>query len=127
MSDNNTFGIHSFEEEPGGFQYTASETGMILVCKDKPPMVLSFVNGSMCVNPLGQRIDASNFDEFVYDVIEQGYHFVRQGPGTPKQGKPIIAYYDPDTQSYVEVPPAYIAEAALERENRIAAAYDPNA
>lgn len=94
----NVFGIHDFvsEEEPD-HGYQASHTGMLFYPKvtfdqGDPPMVLSFVNGTMCVNPLGDFVCAANFDHAAAEVLDN-YRL-------PNPDEPSVAYFNPATKRY---------------------------
>jgi hypothetical protein len=96
-----TFGVHRFyQEDDPKSNNECSHTGIIFYPKkklrtkhleqwgkDAPPMVLSFVNGTMCVNPLGEPVYSCNFDAHAMDVLDSGYRM-------PKQNEPAVAYFD---------------------------------
>lgn len=91
----NVFGIHDIisEEDPGS-GYQVSHTGMLFYPRvlGDPPQVLSFVNGTMCVNPLGDFVCAANFDHAAAEVLDN-YRL-------PNHDEPSVAYFNPTTRRY---------------------------
>ena len=124
------FGVynHTNADDPSNV-YTVSRTGFIMYPKASAlkadpslkPQVISMVNGSMCVNPLGEFICSVNFDNYVGDVLGDRYRLAREpqvrGKGKKRQvieGECIIAYFDPDTGTYRPDEPA-VAQGAVQR------------
>lgn len=68
-----TFGIHVYTLDVDS-TYETSHTGTIFTSNktEHKPMVLSFVNGTMCVNPLGSWVDATNFDGAALEILLAG-------------------------------------------------------
>jgi hypothetical protein len=108
------FGV--YEAPFDGEIYQVSRTGIVYYPPtryNKPvdptarPQVLSFVNGSMCVNPIGDFIFAGNFDgEAVLILTKHQYHI---GRGELYNELPI-AYFDPVSNTYTTTEPAWHQE-----------------
>lgn len=101
-------------DEPG-YTYTVSRTGIVLYPKDNHtkqalrPWVLSFVNGSMALNPVGEPIDAAEFDHYAVAWIDRNSYRLprfdkrlgtRTGHTPTGQMEPGVAYWDPDLGYY---------------------------
>lgn len=101
MSDSTaTFGVHVFANEADRSEVTeASRTGIVFYSdvSGAVPQVLSFVNGSMCINPVDQFVCSVNFDEYALDVFDNGQY--RNSKGADK-GEPGLAYFNPATKRY---------------------------
>lgn len=115
-----SFGIHSIPHEDG--QYEVSRTGVILYPKDNhlkhplPPIVMSFVNGSMAINPLHGDVNCVNFDHYIMDVLSGGKYRFARFDARRNKGEPAIAYFDPAKGYYGTVDPEGV-EPANEGDN----------
>lgn len=104
----NPFGVYLSPESvdpDNNDPYEVSRTGLIVYPTSKNPVpnckpqVISMVNGSMCINPLGEFICSVNFDLYMVDVLDDGFRL-------PLATEPCIAYFDPATNTYTaEIPP----------------------
>lgn len=104
------FGIYEGTIDPGDFTLsTASRTGLILYPIEGHPLfnegfrprpfVVSFVNGCMCHNPLGEFVCSVNFDETMGDLLDKGAFRL------PQEGEPFVAHFNTKTLVY-ETPKA---------------------
>jgi hypothetical protein len=110
-----TFGIVEFvhpddaHRAAEAFKYTASRTGIILYPANQhsnpgytKPQVVSCINGSMVIVPLGEVVDACNFDNYLTEwVLNNDYRPAKVKYGQPQDG---IAYFDPETLTYTVQP-----------------------
>lgn len=116
----NVFGVYDCPNEADGSDtYQVSRTGIIVyptnnASKDAPaPQVISMVNGSMCINPLGEFICSVNFDDYLTEwVTNNKYRFARFDARKGK-AEPGIAYFDPDSGTYVAEEPEWHKEQFL--------------
>jgi hypothetical protein len=82
-----------------GTDYLCSRTGVIFhpLEAGQPLQVVSFVNGTMCVNPIGDFICAINFDSCIGDILDGKYR-------AAQANEPNIAYLNTKTGQYQELP-----------------------
>lgn len=98
------FGLVAFHQPDDEMVSHASRTGMIVYPRNMhsknhgKPQVVSFVNGCMCINPLGEFVCSVNFDNYIGDIAESPSYRL------PSPNEPYLAYFDPATISYTTTP-----------------------
>lgn len=89
------------------YGYVVSHTGLAITLpnahKPESTWVISFVNGSMCINPINEPVDATNFDEYLFEWLIRNCDKTGPGKGSHPWVRPTvigIAYWDDATRTY---------------------------